>query len=1504
MFNRFIEQPVLSGVISILIVLLGILGLVNLPVSQYPDIAPPTIVVSSSYQGASAEVVLNSVIVPLEEQINGVENMAYIRSSAGNDGSARITIVFKTGTDPDMAAVNVQNRVASATSRLPQEVTRAGISTFKTQSSTLIIFALTSDNPDYDDIFLQNYAEINIIPQIKRVTGVGEARAYGQKDYAMRIWLKPDVMANYGLIPSDIHAALAEQNMEAAPGQFGAEGKQSFQYVIKYKGRLADAQEFENIIVRTTSDGQFLRLKDIAEIELGARGYGGSTTTDGKISADYSISQTAGSNAQEVIKECMAILDEAKKSFPPGVDYVTTVNANDFLEASVQKVVTTLIEAFVLVFLIVFIFLQDFRSTLIPAIAVPVSIIGTFFFLYLFGFTINLLTLFALLLAIGIVVDDAIVVVEAVHTKLEEGYTSSMKASKDAMKEITGAIISITLVMAAVFLPVSFISGSAGVFYKQFGLTLAVAILISAVNALTLSPALCALFLKPHTAASKKNNLLQRFFTAFNTGFTTTTQKYRDSVSFLVKRKWIAVGAVVVFTGIFCYFSITTPSSFVPNEDTGSIFADVALPISSSIERTEEVIAEVERLALTIPEVETILRTPGRGMISGSGTNYGMVIVKLKPWAERTGKGQDIQSIIGQLFEKTSSIREARIIFFAPPTIRGFGSSDGFEFQLQDRSGQEINTFSQVGNDFLAELNKRPEIRYASTSFDPSFPQYEIEVNLEKVKEAGFSLNDILQTMQGYYGGVYASNFNQFGKEYRVMYQSDAHYRANPDGLSHIYVRNVEGVMAPITSFIEIKRVYGPQSISRFNLYTSIGVNGAPNPGYSSGDAIKAINEVAAQNLPIGYGIEYSGLTKEEISAGSQTLFIFILVIAFVFLLLSAQYGSFIIPFAVLLSLPVGLAGTYIFAFAFGIENSIYIQITLIMLVGLLSKNAILIVEFALERRRQGMSLVQAALNGAQVRLRPILMTSFAFIFGLIPLMLATGAGAVGNRAVGTGAIGGMLIGTVLGVFIIPIMFIIFQSMQEKLFPKTQDEGASSGGIKLNILVPLIGSVLLSACGVTNRSYVKPEVETDGLYRDVLPQDTTHLAQMNWTEIYVDPLLQKLIQTGLDHNLNLEMAYLNIDKAQAYFAQSKAAFLPSADVTAGLETSHVARSQREDRGSRSTQYRASLSVAWEADIWGKLKSSKQAELAQLLATNEAARVVKTQLVASIAHYYFQLLALDAQLNITERTVENWLATVETMRALKEATIVTEAAVVQSEAQLYAAEVTIPDLKQAIREAENTLSILVGQKPGPIERGRMEEQVLPKTMNTGVPAEILSRRPDVLMAELEFRKQYELSNVARSYFYPSVSITGTAGSSTRHFDDFFKASSFFANIGAGIFQPILNKRMNKTRLEVALIEQETALLNFKSALLEAGKEVTDALSLYETAGEKLNIRAKQKDALEKAVSYTQELLENGFANYTEVITARQSHLQAELGSVNDRMERLLAIVDLYRSLGGG
>ena len=1037
MFKRFIERPVLSTVISVLIVILGILGLRSLPISQYPDIAPPTIQVSASYQGANADVILNSVVIPLEEQINGVEGMTYMSSIASNDGTASITVNFELGTDPDIAAVNVQNRVSRATSLLPQEVVRAGVSTTKRQASNLIVFSIYSENPDYDETFLQNYASINLVPRIKRVKGVGDASAFGQRDYSMRIWLKPDVMATYGLEPGDIDAILTEQNVEAAPGQFGEQGKQSFQYVIKYSGRLKTAEEFGNIIVRSSGNGRILRLKDIARIELGALDYSSTGFADGKPSVAVSINQTAGSNAKQVIDQSMRVLVEASNNFPKGVKYVSIYNVDDFLDASIADVIRTLVEAFVLVFMVVFLFLQDFRSTLIPAISVPVAIVGTFFFLGLFGFTINLLTLFALVLAIGVVVDDAIVVVEAVHAKLEQGYKSARKASLDAMSEISGAIISITLVMAAVFVPISFIPGSAGVFYKQFGLTLAIAIVLSALNALTLSPALSALFLKPHADhGAGEKNVIQRFYAAFNAGFEATTRKYKQSVSFLLRRKWIAVAGIMAFAGSFYFLLRSTPTAFVPNEDLGIVFCDISLPAGASLERTEEVAAEIERIAHTIPEVVNVLRIAGRSLISGNGSNNGLVFLRLKPWADRTGPQQDVQSIIGQLFAKTSGIRDAHAIFFAPPTLQGFGLSGGFEFQLQDQTGGDIVRFAKIGNDFLTALGQRPEIQFASTSFNPNFPQFKVNVNVAKVKEAGLSVEDILGALQGYIGGVYSSNFNQFGKQYRVLYQAEPFFRTGPESLEFMLVRNRNGMMAPITEFITLDRIYGPQAISRFNLFTSITVDGAPKPGYSTGDAIRAIQETAARVLPPGYGYEYSGITREELAAGGQTVFIFLLVILFVYFLLSAQYESYILPFAVLLSLPVGLAGAFIFARIFGITNNIYLQIALIMLVGLLAKNAILIVEFALNRRKKGMDIISAALEGAQARLRPILMTSFAFILGLMPLMRASGAGSIGNRSIGTGAVGGMLFGTCFGVFVIPTLFVLFQSLQERITGK------------------------------------------------------------------------------------------------------------------------------------------------------------------------------------------------------------------------------------------------------------------------------------------------------------------------------------------------------------------------------------------------------------------------------------------------------------------------------------
>jgi len=1051
MLQKFIERPVLSTVISIIIVILGILGLTSLPISQYPEIAPPTVVVTAAYNGANADVVIKSVITPLEEQINGVENMTYMSSTASNDGTAVITIFFKLGVDVDIAAVNVQNRVSRATSLLPAEVIKAGVTTSKRQSSMVLIFDLYSTNHSYDVTFLQNYASINLLPEIKRIPGVGDATVFSSQDYSMRIWLKPDVMASYGLVPDDVNAALAEQNVEAAPGKFGENSGQAFQYVIKYKGRLSSSAEFGDIIIKANANGDLLRLKDIARIEMGALSYTNQTVSNGYPSVAVAVNQTAGSNAHDLIQQVERTLKESSRNFPKGIQYESLFNANDFLDASIEKVLHTLFEAFVLVFIVVFIFLQDFRSTLIPAIAVPVAIVGTFFFLNLFGFTINLLTLFALVLAIGIVVDDAIVVVEAVHAKLGLGAKSAKSATSAAMEEINGAIISITLVMAAVFLPVSFIAGSSGVFYKQFGLTLAIAIVISAVNALTLSPALCALLLKPHPDHEiHKKGFLQKFYSAFNAGFDTLTKKYKSSVSFFTGKKWLTLAAIGLFGFIFWTLLQTTPTGFVPNEDQGFIIADITLPPASSLERTTVISDEVRKIAKNLPEVASVVRVSGRSIIGGNGGSYGVVFIKLKPWEAREKKSQNIESLIDKMFAMTSGIKGAKIIFFAPPTLQGFGNTNGFEMQLQDKTGGDILKLASVNGKFLTALNQRPEILYAFTAFNPKFPQYMADIDVAKCKEAGVSITSVLSTLQGYYGGIYASDFNRFGKQYRVMVQADTNYRAFVEGLNVIFVRSATGAMAPIAEFVTLRRVYGAESITRFNLFTAVSITGAPKPGYSSGDAIRAIKEVAVQTLPGGYAYDFSGLTREELAGGSQTAFIFLLCLIFVYFLLSAQYESYILPFAVLVSLPVGLAGAFIFAAIFGVENNIYLQITLIMLIGLLAKNAILIVEFAVMRRRAGLSISDAAVAGAVARLRPIIMTSFAFILGLVPLMLASGAGAKGNRSIGTGAVGGMLFGTLLGIFVIPALFVIFQTIQEKISgpPQLQSSLTSSSDEK------------------------------------------------------------------------------------------------------------------------------------------------------------------------------------------------------------------------------------------------------------------------------------------------------------------------------------------------------------------------------------------------------------------------------------------------------------------------
>lgn len=1067
-FTNFIKRPVLSTVISIFFVLLGIIGLISLPIEQYPNIAPPTISIQTFYQGADAQTVLNSVITPLEESINGVENMTYMESTATNAGMAMITVYFKQGADPNMAAVNVQNRVSQAQALLPAEVTRAGVTVSKRQSSNVVMYSLTTDDGRYDDEFLTNYNNINIVPMLKRINGVGDVQTPGMKTYSMRIWLYPDKMKQHKLVPSDVSMALAEQNIEAAPGSFGEQSNQKFEYTMRYKGRLKTPEEYGNIIISSNTNGQTVHLRDVAKVELGGLMYSVMMKNNSRPAVIGMVNQVAGSNATQIADDVKTALADAQKQMPPGMKVTIEQDVTEFLFASIEEVVFTLFITLLLVFFVVYIFLQDIRSTLIPMIAVPVALIGTFFFLWVFGFSINLLTLSALLLAIAIVVDDAIVVVEAVHAKLDLGYKSALTAAIDAMNEISGAIISITLVMSAVFVPVSFMGGTSGTFYREFGVTMAVSIVISALNALTLSPALCAIFLKPHSKDEhKKLSRVDRFHMAFNTQYDKINTKYQKVVEKIINHRWISSLAVILGIVALVVTMKFTQTGLVPNEDTGTLFAMISLPPGTSQVETQKVTDQVDKMLASNPYIERREQIVGYNFMAGQGSNQSTFIIKLKPFAERKyGMIDRIKSvfdgagiaglfidptssnmILGMIYKQTASIKGAQIIAFGSPMIPGYGLTNGVSFVLQDKTGGDLNKFYKVAQDYLAALNKRPEFSRALTTYNPNYPQYMVDVDVAKAKQAGTSPAAILSVLQGYYGGMYASNFNAYGKLFRVMIQGTVESRMSEDGLTNIYVRTAGG-MAPVSEFCTLKRVYGPSNITRFNLFTSISISATPADGYSSGQAIQAAEEVAKQVLPQGYGYEFSGLTRSEKEASNSTAMIFVLCIVFVYLILSAQYESYILPLAVILSIPIGLSGAFIFTLIFGHNNDIYMQISLIMLIGLLAKNAILIVEFALERRRTGMAIKYAAILGAGARLRPILMTSLAMIIGLLPLMFASGVGRNGNQTLGAAAVGGMLIGTLCQVFVVPALFAFFQYLQERVKPLVFEDEASRDVIK------------------------------------------------------------------------------------------------------------------------------------------------------------------------------------------------------------------------------------------------------------------------------------------------------------------------------------------------------------------------------------------------------------------------------------------------------------------------
>ncbi len=1519
MLRRFIERPVLSTVISILLILLGAISAFMLPISQFPDIAPPTVVVTASYPGANAEAVARSVATPIEEAVNGVENMTYMTSNSNNDGSMTLTVFFKQGTDPDIAAVNVQNRVSKASNKIPQEVIQAGIATQKQQNSFLMFVALMSKDSLYDEAFIQNYIKINLIPSLQRIPGVAEVQPFGSREYAMRIWLKPDRLVAYNLSPQEVMRAITDQNVEASPGRLGQSSPEMFEYVLKYKGKRSESADYENMIIKSKNDGQLVRLKDVARVSFGSFSYAANSRLNGGATSGIALLQTAGSNANEILTEAQRQIDAFADRLPKGIEPIVMFNAKDFLDESISQVNHTLIEAFILVFLVVFIFLQDFRSTLIPAIAVPVAIIGTFFFMQLFGFSINLLTLFALVLAIGIVVDDAIVVVEAVHSKMERTGMPPREATVESMKEISGAIVSITLVMVAVFVPVTFMQGPAGVFYTQFAFTLAVAILISALNALTLSPALCALFLKnAHAAtpgATERGGFMKRFFAAFNIAFSAITEKYVKSLAVLVRHRWVVVSGLALVTAVTAVMIMRTPTGFIPTEDQGFVLYAVNTPPGSSLARTERAMKQIEEIVANEPFTLNHYQVDGLNFISNANAApYGAGFIRTKPKDQR-GPVKDYEAIAASLTQKVAAeVKGAQAVFFTFPTVSGFGNVDGFEFMLQDRGNGSLDKLDAMAKEFIAALGKREEIAFAFTTFAANNPQYELVIDDEKAKQLGVDVSDLLQTVQIYFGSSFVSDFNRFGKFYRVIAQADIAHRASASSLNEIYVKNADGGMVAANAMASLNRVYGPETVTRNNLYNAVTINGKPNVGYSTGDAILAIEETAREVLPRNFAYEWTGMTREEENAGSQLIIIFVMSLVFVYFLLAAQYESYILPLAVVLTIPLGVFGVMLFINLMGIENNIYVQVALIMLIGLLAKNAILIVEYAVQRRRAGMALVDAALEASRLRLRPILMTSFAFIAGMIPLLRATGGSALGNHSIGAGAVGGMLTGVVLGVFAIPVLFVVFQYLQERV--RAKPEGRLAGARLASLLL----LPLLALSCVSRREGIRPDYGVPDAFRVVdthseatAEADSTSIAQLEWRQFFTDTTLQGIIDSVLARNYDMQVALNTIKVSEAYLKQARAAWLPTVQADVSANTSRPSENSLNGLSlgnflgtNHIEDYTAALGASWEIDVWGKIRRQREASLAAYLQSNEAVKSVQTSLISASAAAYYNLLMLHDQLDITGRNLALADSTLRIIRLQYESGQVSMLAVQQAEVQLERTKAWIPRIEQALLTQENTLSVLMAEAPrGIATGGRLRGFEVPGQFAVGIPAAMVSRRPDVKTAEYALRIADAQVGIAEANRYPALRITAAAGLNTFQASNWFVTpASLFGNLAGNLMQPVLNNRKLKTQVEAARIQRENAVIGFRRTVLEAVGEVSDALAQLDKLAAQLERSQSQKDMLQKAIPNAQLLFAGGLASYLEVITAQQNALQNELELADLKRQQIDAYVLLYRSLGGG
>ena len=1497
MISRFfINRPIFACALSVLVLLAGIVGYVNLPVEQFPNVAPPVVTISTEYTGASAEAVMKSVVTPIEEAVNGVEGMEYITSSSTSSGMATVSVTFRPGTDPDLAQIRVKNRVEEAKGYLPTEVLNIGVQVEKEEQGMLRIVALECPDNRYDNAFITNYFNINVQPRLQRIAGVGNIQLMGNV-YGMRIWMDPKMMAMHQLNPEDIINALEGQNVEAAIGTLGEDSNGTYQYTLVYRGRLENQQEFEDIVIKTNGYND-LHLSDVARVELGTVTYSCDSWVNSHNGTIAIITPATGANAQQVNHEIDRLMSELEPKLPTGLKFRVLLDTNDFLDASMNAVYKTLFEALLLVVLVVLLFLQNWRATIIPSVSIIVSLVGTFAFMYMVGFTLNLITLFALVLVIGTVVDDAIVVVEAVQEKLEDPLSTAKNATTQAMHNISTAIITTTIVFMCVFIPAAFMGGLSGAYYRQFGLTMAVAVAISTFCALTLCPALCALLMKPRSpeGVETAGSWSVRFRHAYNKAFDALLGKYNRALRWFFRHRWLVGSLTAVSIVLLAWMLNSTPTGLVPDEDTGIVFVDITTPAGSTLSQTEKTVKEMSEILENDPDVRGVGSVAGWNILGGEGANTGLVMGRLKHWDDRQDDGHDIFSIYDRIEAATHQVKSGSMFVFLLPTVFGYSYSNSVELYVEDYGGGSVAKLKSVSDDFMKALEARPEIEEVYSPYEVNYPQYTVTVNASLCKRYGVEPASVLSVLNGYIGGNYASQFNSFGKLYHVMLQADPGLRMNKDDLNNILIVTEKGAYTPITELITLKKTYGLQSLNRFNLFQGISVELTPAEGYTSGDVIDAVSEVSAATLPQGYGYEYTGTAREEASSSSSTVWVFAISLMLVFIVLCCLYESLLIPMAVMLSVPFGLVGSFMLINLAELENNIYMQVGIIMLIGLLAKTAILITEYACERRREGMSIPEAAMSAAKARLRPILMTALTLIVGLMPMIFERGAGAMGNVTLGLCVVGGMLVGTLALLLFVPVFFIFFQTMEERFKPRPA----------LTAVSMLFAVCLLSGCK-TYSSY-----HSDSTANDVLKEQLSAVGvstadsvagdlPADWREAFTEPRLAALIDEALLHNSDLQTAHLQVQAAKAALRSAKGELFPSIGLAASKSKS---RFKNSDFTETSSGYNLGAEASWEIDAFGRMRNAKRAAAATVEEQMAYEQAVRTELIATVATAYYQLEMYDAQIADTRSIISSWEESIATQRVLLEVGEATSDDVDQSEAAKLEAEATLEELLLQLRQAENALCAALGRPCQHIDRDSLSASCLTIDSIPSVSIQALARRPDVRRAEAVLKAAFYATNEARAALYPSLSLSGSIGW-TNDVGEIVSPAGLLMNALGSLTQPLFAGGRLRAEVQRTKAEQEAAKVTFRQTVLEAGREVNDIMATEQYARRAISLSEQQvkklshiADASKLRMQYDEDV------NYLQVLLARQALLEARLQLLAHRYEMIDAHIQLYKALGGG